>query len=106
MNTKLIALHLLTQMQNQSMTYDDLSAKTSIPKSSLQRYLTAEREIPLDRFKIICDALCLDACAVLGWKKPDKQDNAPINEVAEIISCMSPETRALAIEVLKRFASQ
>lgn len=57
MNTQLIALYLLTQMRNQEKTYDELSDKTGIPKSSLQRYLTGEREIPIDRFKMICDAL-------------------------------------------------
>lgn len=106
MNTQLIALYLLTQMRNQEKTYDELSDKTGIPKSSLQRYLTGEREIPIDRFKMICDALELDACVVLGWKEPTKQEDDSAKEIAQIISSMSPQTRVLAVEVLRRFAGQ
>lgn len=106
MDMQLISLYLLTQMRNHDITYDDLSAKTGVPKSSLQRYLTGEREIPLDRFKTICDALELDACVVLGWKEPAKREDDYSKEIAKIISSMSPQTQALALEVLKRFAGQ
>lgn len=106
MNTKLIALRLLTTMQGQDSTYDELAEKTGIPKSSLQRYLTGEREIPLDRFKTICDNLGLDACEVLGWKTAEKNVDDDQKQLADIISEMTPETRNLAIAVLKRFAKQ
>ena len=106
MNTKMIALLLIAEMQSKHITYDELRDITSIPKSSLQRYMTGEREIPLDRFKPICDALGLNACEVLGWGSESSTADETDKQVMTVISRMSPHTKALALEVLKRFANE
>ena len=104
MNTKMLALFLLTEMQSKDITYDELSVKTGIPKSSLQRYLTAEREIPIDRYESICAALGLNPAETLGWKEEQPDDFS--REILDIFSRMSPHSKSLALEVLKRFADQ
>ena len=47
----------------------DLSVKTGISPSTLQRYETMETNIPLDKFQIICNVLDLKADELLGDKK-------------------------------------
>lgn len=106
MDMKIISLYLFSEMQNQDVTYDSLSEKTGIPKSSLQRYLTGERELPMDRFKAICDALGLNAVHVAGWEKPDDEENELNKQIIQILSEIDPAEKALAIEVLKRFSSR
>ena len=68
MDKQSIAQKLSDAFVNSRMTFDDLSMKTSIPKSALHRYMTGETpKIPLDRFEEICKALGLDAAETLGW---------------------------------------
>ena len=71
MDMQKIAHILADAFVNSRMTFDELSEKTGIPKSALHRYMSGETEkIPIDRFEAICNALGLDAPAVLGWKTP------------------------------------
>lgn len=54
----------------------DLSSKTGISSSTLQRYETMETYMPIDKFKIICDVLGLEADKLLSNKnyKPQEKD--------------------------------
>ena len=104
MKTNLIAMYLLTDMQNKGVTYDALAAMTNIPKSSIQRNLTGDRELPMDRFELICRALNLDPAHVLGWDTKDEEEDELNKQIVSIISGLSPAEKSLAIEVLKRFA--
>lgn len=99
---KLIAMILFNEMQNKKITYDELSAMTRIPKSSLQRYLTGERDFPIDRYEAICGALGLDPAAVLGWTKDDKRKDGLDGEIANLLSELPETERAFALDVLKR----
>ncbi|WP_159635140.1 helix-turn-helix domain-containing protein [Erysipelothrix anatis] len=45
----------------------DLANESDIPKTTLHRYLADTGMIPLDRLKIIADALNVDAEFLLGW---------------------------------------
>lgn len=54
----------------------DLSSKTGISSSTLQRYETMETYMPIDKFQIICDVLGLEADKLLSNKnyKPQEKD--------------------------------
>ena len=54
----------------------DLSSKTGISSSTLQRYETMETYMPIDKFQIICDVLGLEADKLLSNKnyKPEEKD--------------------------------
>ena len=53
----------------------DLSAKTGISSSTLQRYETMETYMPIDKFKIICDVLDLEADKLLSNKNYKTQND-------------------------------
>jgi len=54
----------------------DLSSKTGISSSTLQRYETMETYMPIDKFQIICDVLGLEADKLLSNKnyKSEEKD--------------------------------
>ena len=54
----------------------DLSSKTGISSSTLQRYETMETYMPIDKFQIICNVLGLEADKLLSNKnyKPEEKD--------------------------------
>jgi len=59
---------LLEGMLRQDISYTELEKKTSIPKSTLQRYFTEKtNKIPIDSVEKICEALDLNTPEVLGW---------------------------------------
>ena len=52
------------------MSYGELSEKTGIAKSVLQRYVTGRTEkIPLTRMKTIAQALGVPATYIMGWSE-------------------------------------
>ena len=63
-----IAKRILDLMQKQGLSYADLSQKTGIPKSALQRYATGNTaKIPMDRIESIASALGVSAAYLMGW---------------------------------------
>jgi len=55
-------------LESEKISYVDLSAKTGISKSAIQRYATGETEkIPIDRIKLIANALEVDPSYIMGW---------------------------------------
>ena len=66
-----IAKRILDLMQTQGLSYAELSQKTGIPKSALQRYATGNTsKIPMDRIENIAAALGVSAAWVgqmVGW---------------------------------------
>lgn len=52
----------------------DLSSKTGISSSTLQRYETMETYMPIDKFQIICDVLGLEADKLLSNKNYSSQE--------------------------------
>jgi len=69
MDMKKVAQIISDAFENADITFDEFSSKTGIPKSALHRYMAGDTEkIPMDRFEAMCNALGLDAPAVLGWK--------------------------------------
>ena len=56
----------------------DLSSKTGISSSTLQRYETMETYMPIDKFQIICDVLGLEADKLLSnknYRAQEKENN-------------------------------
>ena len=77
MDYKEIAAKLLEAFESSEYSYGELSKITGIPKSALQRYITGDTgKIPMDRLRIICEKLGLDAAEVLGW---DESQADPVN---------------------------
>ena len=60
-----------------NLSLRDLSSKTGISSSTLQRYETMETNMPIDKFQIICDVLGLEADKLLSNKnyKPEEKEN-------------------------------
>ena len=96
MDYKDIAAKLLKAFEDSPYSYGELSKLTGIPKSALQRYITGDTgKIPMDRLRIICEKLGLDAAELLGWddgqpqNKPGPETNnglAPKTLEARIVS--------------------
>ena len=59
-----------------NLSLRDLSSKTGISSSTLQRYETMETYMPIDKFQIICDVLGLEADKLLSNKnyKSEEKD--------------------------------
>ncbi|QYR58922.1 helix-turn-helix domain-containing protein [Fusobacterium polymorphum] len=61
----------------------DLSSKTGISSSTLQRYETMETYMPIDKFQIICDVLGLEADKLLSNKNYKPQENNIFSQLTE-----------------------
>lgn len=67
MNTN-VSANIKETRQKLHLSYDDLSAKTKIPKSTLQRYETGvTAKIPMDAVVTIAEALDVSASYLMGW---------------------------------------
>lgn len=70
-----ISDRILSIIQLKDFTYGELSKKTGIPKSALQRYATGETEkIPIDRLELIAKAIGTTTQYLMGW-----EDTLPAN---------------------------
>lgn len=104
MDLKLVSLVLLNEMHNKKMSYDDLKKITGIPKASLQRYLTGEKEFPLKKYALICEALSLDPARLLGWKKDDLETSTLDKEILCILSTFDTSEKMILVQFLKSFS--
>ena len=62
-----------------NLSLRDLSSKTGIISSTLQRYETMETNMPIDKFQIICDVLGLEADKLLSNKNYSSQEKSNLN---------------------------
>ena len=63
-----ISKRILSIILDKNISYGELSEKTRIPKSALQRYATGQTEkIPIDRLQKIAVALGTSAPYLMGW---------------------------------------
>ncbi len=68
-----ISNRILQLITEKELSYSDLSKRTSISKSALQRYATGETpKIPLDRLELIAKALGVSAAYLMGWEETKK----------------------------------
>ena len=64
-----ISKRILSIIMEKDISYGELSDKTGIPKSALQRYATGQTEkIPIDRLQIIASALGSTPEYLMGWE--------------------------------------
>lgn len=71
-----ISKRLLELIESKNISYGELSKKTNIPKSALQRYATGETEkIPITRIEVIAKALNTTAQFIMGWNDEEPTDN-------------------------------
>lgn len=64
-----IAARILHLIEQRGLSYAELSQITNISKSALQRYATGETaKIPLDRLKLMADALGVSQAHLMGWE--------------------------------------
>lgn len=70
-----ISTRILQTILEKDISYGELSDKTGIPKSALQRYATGQTEkIPIDRLQIIAKALGTSAQYLMGWESSATND--------------------------------
>ena len=64
-----ISKRILDILSKKDISYGELSSKTGIPKSALQRYATGQTEkIPIDRLESIAKAIGTTAAYLMGWE--------------------------------------
>lgn len=74
-----ISDRMLCLILEKDISYGELSERTGIPKSALQRYATGQTEkIPIDRLQIIATAIGTTPEYLMGWNTDDSNDlNGP-----------------------------
>lgn len=73
-----ISKRILNTLNLKEVSYGELSERTGIPKSALQRYATGQTEkIPIDRLQIIANAIGVTTQFLMGWED-SSQKNAGI----------------------------
>lgn len=64
-----ISKRILEIITAKDISYGELSDKTGIPKSALQRYATGQTEkIPIDRLQLIAKAIGTTTVHLMGWE--------------------------------------
>lgn len=75
-----ISKRLLSEIQKTGMSYRELSEKTGLPKSAIQRYAVGETDkIPIDRLELIARALGTSAAYLMGWESEPATFSLPSN---------------------------
>ena len=84
-----ISKRILETITCKDISYGDLSDKTGIPKSALQRYATGQTEkIPIDRLEKIASAIGVTTSFLMGWDSADKKEQPPRGELSEAKKAM------------------
>ena len=66
---------LLALINEKDVSYGELSKRTGIPKSAIQRYATGQTDkIPVDRLEKIVNALAGSVLDVMGWAESDADE--------------------------------
>lgn len=81
-----IAERLLILINNNNVSYGELSKQTGIPKSAIQRYATGETEkIPITRIELLAKALHSNAAYLMGWVDEENPNNNDVFSVKGIM---------------------
>ena len=76
-----LSKRILNLILDQNISYGELSQKTGIPKSALQRYATGETEkIPVDRLELIAGALHTTSAALMGREETPAGKVRPVSD--------------------------
>ena len=83
---------LAAAIHEKNMSIRELSEKTGIPKSAIQRYTSGDTEkIPIDRMKLMAEALSIDPAFIMGWDT-DTAQSIPNDEYTP----QTPEARIVS----------
>ncbi|MBP3509188.1 helix-turn-helix domain-containing protein [Oscillibacter sp.] len=64
-----IPSRIMALIRDQHVSFRELSEKTGIPKSAIQRYATGETgKIPLDRIELLAKAFGVTSAYLMGWE--------------------------------------
>ena len=78
---------LAKAIQDKEMSIRELSERTGIPKSAIQRYTSGSTEkIPIDRMMLMAEALGIEPAYVMGWEEktaPIRAAYSPDSPVAQ-----------------------
>lgn len=73
-----ISNRILEIILSKEISYGELSEKTGIPKSALQRYATGQTEkIPIDRLEKIAKAIGTTTAYLMGWDTETSESPRP-----------------------------
>ena len=97
---------MLAIITDKQISYGELSSKTGIAKSALQRYATgATEKIPIPRIKAIAAALGCTAEYLLGWEDPDKKPTGKADgldrELIQLLMDLTPEEAAKTVSFIQ-----
>ena len=103
-----ISKRLQQYYERSGLSYTDLAARTGVPKSALQRYISGTTEkIPMDRLEKLAYALDTTPQILMGWQPHEESDVPPgfipVPEMRRVplvgrIACGSPITAEQNIE--------
>lgn len=88
-----LADRILKAITNAGLTYGELSARTGIPKSALQRYATGETDkIPAKYIESIARAAHVSPIYLMGWSEPIPKVDANCRRIPLLgeIACGEP----------------
>lgn len=99
-----ISKRILETITCKDISYGDLSDKTGIPKSALQRYATGQTEkIPIDRLEKIASAIGVTTSFLMGWDSADKKEQpADSGELSEDRKAMHDLVDSLSDDQVRR----
>ena len=99
-----ISKRILETITCKDISYGDLSGKTGIPKSALQRYATGQTEkIPIDRLEKIASAIGVTTSFLMGWDSADeKEQPADSGELSEAKKAMYDFVDSLSDDQVRR----
>ncbi len=97
-----IAERLLKLINDNDVSYGELSKQTGIPKSAIQRYATGEtQKIPITRIELLAKALHSNAAYLMGWD--DNPESKSLNEqIVELMDDLTDEQKNAIIEFVKQ----
>ncbi len=84
---------ILAAISKAGLSYSELSAKTGIPKSALQRYATGETtKIPAESIELIARATKVSPITLMGWDKPVQKKVSSYKKIPMLgeIACGEP----------------
>lgn len=103
-----ISKRLQQYYERSGLSYTDLAARTGVPKSALQRYISGTTEkIPMDRLEKLAYALDTTPQILMGWQPHEESDVPPgfipVPEMRRVplvgrIACGTPITAEQNIE--------
>ncbi len=77
---------ILAIMNERNMSYGELSKLTGIPKSTLQRYATAQtNKVPVDKVELIAKALNVEPSVLFGWTTEEQAEHTEEDELLEYL---------------------